>query len=382
MRYLFIIQGEGRGHMTQALSLAAMLRRQGHEIVQVLVGNSPNHRIPDFFFERINAPVQTFDAPRFSFSGSRVNLLYTVFSNFAPARLVTFIRSMRTIRETIEKQRPDIIVNFYEMLSGLAVKRYRIKVPMIGIGHQFLLLHENYPHGRQFGIKGWLLRLHVRLSAQGCSRLLALSFYPMPDDKTRSISVVPPLLREEIRECSPVTEENFILGYMINNSYATQILSWSRTHPEQHIHVFWDNKDRPETWQAGNNLTFHKIDDKLFLEFMRRCKGYITTAGFESVCEAMFLGKPLMLIPSHIEQRVNACDASSIGAGTISESFDLTRFIDFIEQSEFDNGSFRTWVAESDAKFIHLTYDNYGKHLYQPGVKLAFIQRASHAGSA
>ena len=32
MRYLFVIQGEGRGHLTQALSLASMLRRHGHEI--------------------------------------------------------------------------------------------------------------------------------------------------------------------------------------------------------------------------------------------------------------------------------------------------------------------------------------------------------------
>ena len=35
MRYLFVVQGEGRGHLTQALSLASILRRQGHEVVKV-----------------------------------------------------------------------------------------------------------------------------------------------------------------------------------------------------------------------------------------------------------------------------------------------------------------------------------------------------------
>ena len=38
MRFLFTVQGEGRGHYTQALSLAAILRKQGHEVVAVLVG--------------------------------------------------------------------------------------------------------------------------------------------------------------------------------------------------------------------------------------------------------------------------------------------------------------------------------------------------------
>ena len=38
MKILFIIQGEGRGHLTQALSLRQKLMAEGHEIVGVLVG--------------------------------------------------------------------------------------------------------------------------------------------------------------------------------------------------------------------------------------------------------------------------------------------------------------------------------------------------------
>lgn len=36
MKILFIIQGEGRGHLTQALSLRQKLADEGHEIVGVL----------------------------------------------------------------------------------------------------------------------------------------------------------------------------------------------------------------------------------------------------------------------------------------------------------------------------------------------------------
>jgi UDP:flavonoid glycosyltransferase YjiC (YdhE family) len=34
MKYLFIVQGEGRGYLTQALTLEEMLRRNGHEVVE------------------------------------------------------------------------------------------------------------------------------------------------------------------------------------------------------------------------------------------------------------------------------------------------------------------------------------------------------------
>ena len=40
MKFLFIVQGEGRGHFTQAITLEEMLLRNGHEVVEVLVGKS------------------------------------------------------------------------------------------------------------------------------------------------------------------------------------------------------------------------------------------------------------------------------------------------------------------------------------------------------
>ena len=46
MRYVFIVQGEGRGHLTQAISMERLLRENGHEVAAVLVGKSPARRLP------------------------------------------------------------------------------------------------------------------------------------------------------------------------------------------------------------------------------------------------------------------------------------------------------------------------------------------------
>ena len=44
MKFLFIVQGEGKGHLTQALALEEMLKNNGHEVVEVLVGRRSEER--------------------------------------------------------------------------------------------------------------------------------------------------------------------------------------------------------------------------------------------------------------------------------------------------------------------------------------------------
>lgn len=48
MKFLFIVQGEGRGHFTQAITLEEMLLRNGHEVVEVLVGKARHVPCRDF----------------------------------------------------------------------------------------------------------------------------------------------------------------------------------------------------------------------------------------------------------------------------------------------------------------------------------------------
>ena len=81
MKFLFIIQGEGRGHLTQALALEEMLKRNGHEVVGALVGKSSTRTLPKFFSEHMQAPIELFASPNFrpSAENKRFNLLWSVF---------------------------------------------------------------------------------------------------------------------------------------------------------------------------------------------------------------------------------------------------------------------------------------------------------------
>ena len=89
LRFMFIVQGEGRGHLTQALSLADMLRRHGHTIVEVLVGKSHGREVPTFFRAKIKAPVRAYEAPSLIYKKDhkRLDKLRTAFYNGNPRKL-------------------------------------------------------------------------------------------------------------------------------------------------------------------------------------------------------------------------------------------------------------------------------------------------------
>ena len=65
MKFLFIVQGEGREHFTQAITLEDILLRNGHQVVEVLVSKSSSRTLPGFFNRSIQAPVKRFTSPNF-----------------------------------------------------------------------------------------------------------------------------------------------------------------------------------------------------------------------------------------------------------------------------------------------------------------------------
>jgi hypothetical protein len=83
---------------------------------------------------------------------------------------------------------------------------------------------------------------------------------------------------------------------------------------------------------------------------MAGCRGYIGSAGFESLCEAFHLGKPVLAVPTagQPEQALNAWDADRHGVARTGGYDDLDAFVDDppVPDAEAVH-AFRTWVAEA-----------------------------------
>ena len=92
----------------------------------------------------------------------------------------------------------------------------------------------------------------------------------------------------------------------------------------------------PDRYQALPSLIFYQICETRFIEKMASCKGFLTTAGFESIGEAMYLGKPVLMVPvkGQYEQRCNALDAEKAGAGKYAKIFDLLALKHYMKLEE------------------------------------------------
>ena len=158
------------------------------------------------------------------------------------------------------------------------------------------------------------------------------------------------MIRREITAIQP-EEGNYIHGYMVNSGFADSVESFHAKHPEVPLTFFWDRSDAEEVTRIDETLSFHQIDDVKFLNAMAGCKDYASTAGFESICEAMYLGKPVLMVPAHIEQDCNAYDAMKAGAGIISDSFDLQPLLRFAGEYT-PNRHFVYWVRSCERRMI------------------------------
>ena len=265
-------------------------------------------------------------------------------------KLPEYIRSMYYINQRIRETGAEVVINFYELLTGLTYALFRPSVPYICVGHQYLFLHHDFEFPDKSSCQLWMLRFFTRMTALKSSKKLALSFREMEQDDNNQIVTVPPLIRQEVTAIRP-EEGNYIHGYMVNSGFADSVEHFHARHPEVPLTFFWDKSDTEEVIRVDETLSFHQIDDVKFLNGMANCRAYASTAGFESICEAMYLGKPVLMVPAHIEQDCNAYDAMIAGAGIIGDSFELESLLRFAGKY-IPNCDFIYWARSCERRII------------------------------
>ncbi|MEI6835260.1 MAG: glycosyltransferase family protein [Candidatus Falkowbacteria bacterium] len=356
MKYLFFVQTEGRGHLSQALCLAEKLRQNGHEIVGVIVNDNPVRKIPDFFTTVINCPIHYIKSPYFLINkqGTGINFGRSVFFNLS--RLSIYIKSLKEINRLYRQYQPDVIINFYEPLAGLYNLFYNSKTPSFTVGHQFFIEHPAFKRPNKHLFDYAFLIIYNHLISCRSRAKLALSFTREEDCLRKKIIVCPPLIKKEIKNINP-KQENFILFYVLNYGYFEEIKNWASLHPEQAIEAFWDKKDETETKVFGSNLKFHPISGQKFVDLLQSCSTYVSTAGFDSICEAAYLQKNILMVPTknHYEQLCNAVDAVRAQIAITDSFFNIDLAIKSQKNRQEAPGRiFKNWVDTESDKIVRI----------------------------
>lgn len=348
--------------MTQAIAFGKLLETNGHRLVGVILGKSKRRAVPEFFEREISAPIYLIDSPNFETDGNqkKVSIQKTILKN--SLKLKTFHKSLRAIDQIVEAKNPDVILNFYDLLGGLYNFIYRPKAKFWVIGHQYLIDHPSFQFAPNRPFDKFLFRLNTALTSLGADERLALSFLPQIRYANQNLRVVPPLLRPEVKLLDS-KQGDFYLAYMVNPGYAEEVIYFAEANPHLQIKAYWDKKEAAETEFPLSNLSFHRVHDKNFLQDMANCKGLVCTAGFESVCEAKYLGKPVMMIPvaGQYEQACNALDAEASGVGITSENFDFTKLESLQKKDAEASLLYKNWVDLWPMVFRELTLEAFAQ---------------------
>ncbi len=236
-----------------------------------------------------------------------------------------------------------MILNFFEPIAAFYALTRKHRPPVVAIGHQFMFQHPDYVKTPDLWKQLLSMKLYTLLLGARATKL-ALSLYEAPDLPAKRIIVGPPILRKQLFGLTPNPNGDFTLVYLLNHGYAEQIIKWSDANPKTKLHCFYDKPGAPAEFQHSPSLIFHKLDGEKFLQMMAECRNVVCTAGFESVSEAAWLGKPLFLVPveNHVEQQVNAIDAQQFGLGLAEKSFNLDRLAELPDRLPTEK--FRAWM--------------------------------------
>lgn len=373
--FVFAVQGEGRGHLTQAIAVYEMLTRKGHQVSAVLIGSSRRREIPAFVKERIHAPIITYPSPNFvtDKENKSIRIGKTIRQNLLQWK--QFQKSISLIKEVLRQHQPDIVLNFYEPLIGLGSFFKPLHPNIVSIAHQFIYLHPEFQFPAGGNTSDQLaIKQYTKLTAKGSSKLIALSFYPLQQQFYKNIIVSPPLLRKEV-----AAQEQYdgahLLVYLLNSGYMQDIINWNKANPQTEIHCFTDSATVKGKWQYSDTLCFHSLDDQKFLRYMAGAKAMVTTAGFETVCEAMYMNKPVLMVPvkGHFEQWCNARDGAKAGAGIYADGFDLDALLSYLPQHS-PQQQFAAWTAETKKLILNVLSEVLHQPMEEEEVKQPFFQ--------
>jgi uncharacterized protein (TIGR00661 family) len=167
------------------------------------------------------------------------------------------------------------------------------------------------------------------------------------DDRT---VVGPPLLRDDLLQMDRQANHGHVLVYLLNAGYLPELMAWQLRFGASALHVFCERPGAPEEESLGNGVVVHRLHAAKFLRMMSTARAVVCSAGFESLSEAAWLGKPALAVPveGHIEQMLNAMDMERAGLGRASDRFDLSPLDGLNVGAAHDR--FQSWVRQSDAR--------------------------------
>ena len=319
MKILYAIQTTGNGHLSRAQKLAPEFSKKAK--VDILTSGPKNN------FPTYKTPIKHYKGFKFftSKSGS-INWIKTIFLN-------NYFQFFIDVLKCPVKDY-DLVISDYEPISAWACIIRGVKC--VALSNQYVLNSKNVPKPKKYS------RLVLTALNFLCPTKVGYGYHYRPYNET----ILEPIIRDSIRGINPSTNNEILIyltTYSINN-----ILEIIKKIPVQMEWTIFTNESDSNYKLEGVNI--NSISDELFTEKIGSCYGIICAGGFSTTSEAIFLGKPMLVVPvkAQIEQQFNAAALEKEGIQVLKE-FSLN-YIDKINE----------WINSPTA--LHINYeDNSGE---------------------
>jgi uncharacterized protein (TIGR00661 family) len=298
--------GNTFGHVSRALAVASRL--PDHEFHFVGGG-----RVPEVLQKLY--PVLEVPVARTVYKRQRASTLGTIQHL---ARCVTSTpRVRREILDLIQHWQPDVAICDREFFLPRAA--HQAGLPVFSLDHSHILQACRYNVPASQALSWSLSRLEDFLFFDSTHHNLVTSFFQLKLKRHGQNELLPPILRPAVREVRP-TPGDHIFVYQTTPTF-TALIDLLRKLARPVIVYGYRNERAVE-----GNLRFKPFDQRAILEDLAGSAYAVVNAGHNLVCEALFLGKPLLCLPiaNAFEQFINAWHVRELGYGDFSASFHPT----------------------------------------------------------
>ncbi len=322
-RIVYGVFGYGRGHATRAASVLPELC--GRHEVQVLAGGDAYDQLSPGY------PVVRIPTMAYGYGpDGRTRSFLTLRRNFWHVLEMVFRGpEYQAVRTAMRDFRPDVVISDAEPWTHRVARD--LGVPRIGFDHFGILVYckPHIPLGdrirsrRDVFVYRWLMGRP--------ERIIVSSFYHAKP-RWPSVRVIGPLLRDVVLQARPTRGEHLLVYFNKGHYQFTP-------HVEQALRAL----DRPAriygTPRRGRDglLDFRSLSDVPFVEDMASARAIVSTAGNQLVGEAVYLGKPMLVVPEHsVEQRLNAAALERRGFGrqVRHQHLNVAVLREFLDQEE------------------------------------------------
>jgi uncharacterized protein (TIGR00661 family) len=277
------------------MAVAAELRQRGHELQFCCGGTARN------VLKKKDEPVIQVPALTHAMEDNRVQVFETIQCNWR-----TILNASDTIERLcaiFESYDPDLLITDFEAFSPRAAAK--LHIPIISFNHQQVITETRYDLPPKHRWDAMLAHLVIRaIAPRNPAHILLTSFFFPPLKHPDRTTLVPPIIREEVRDRIP-SEGDHILVYYNHGEGADDVLETLRSVDAPFI-VYGFPQSADDQNVARLTMKEPSIDG--FLHDLATSRAVICTAGFTLMSEALYLGKPLLVVPNQgiFEQTLNA----------------------------------------------------------------------------